>query len=293
MTPLNAKISVVIPTYNHARFLPESIESALCQTLKPYEVIVVDDGSTDNTGEIVARYPVTYLCPPHGGLSAARNAGIRESGGDWIALLDADDYWLPEKLQLQIAAVGNGAFCYCATRMFFTDGRTEPRPFYDHGRVKNVLRHHNCIDPSSVLVRKDALVKIGGFNESMPAAEDWEAWLKLARVCDFVGIPQQLLMYRVTGSTSMGANPEIVLRSMNAVVEAGTADLPPLRRFIEARRMRSVRTALAAVKYRDRGDYANTLHYALRAFAHWPSPFYDRAFRVLMLELGRRLKGGK
>jgi glycosyltransferase involved in cell wall biosynthesis len=289
MNPPYAKISVIIPTYNHARYLPDSIESALGQTLKPHEVIVVDDGSVDNTSEVVGRYPVTYLRPPHGGLSAARNAGIRASTGDWIAPLDADDYWLPRKLELQAAAARQAPFCYCATNMFYTDGHTEFRPYYDHGQVKTILRHHNCIDPSAVLIRKDLLVQVGGFNESMPAAEDWEAWLKLARVCDFVGVPEPLLMYRVTG-TGMGADPDIVMRSMDAVVEAGTADLPPLRRYVEARRMRSVRTALAAVKYRDRGDYDKTLRYAWRAFAHWPSPFYDRAFKVLLLELGRRVR---
>jgi hypothetical protein len=88
----------------------------------------------------------------------------------------------------------------------------------------------------------------------------------------------------------MGSNPEIVLRSMDALVAAGTSDLPPLRRFVAARRMRSVRTTLAALKYRDAGDYRNTLHYAWCAFAWWPSPFYDRAFKVLLLELWRRLK---
>ncbi len=289
MTPQSAKISVIIPTYNHGHYLPESIESALGQTLKPHEVIVVDDGSVDNTPEIVGRYPVKYLRPPHGGLSAARNVGIRESTGDWIAPLDADDYWLPRKLEVQAEAVRKAPFCYCATTMFYKDGHTEPRTYYDDAQVKSVLRHHNCIDPSAVLIRKDLLLKVGGFNESMPAAEDWEAWLKLARVCDFVGVPEPLLMYRVTG-TGMGANPDIVMRSMEAVVEAGTADLPPLQRFIQARKMRSVRTALAAVKYRDRGDHANTLRYAWRAFRYWPSPFYDRAFKVLLLELGRRVR---
>ena len=288
MPLLNPKISVIIPTYNHAQYLPDSIQSALSQTLKPLEVLVVDDGSTDNTAEVVARYPVTHLRPPHGGLSATRNVGMRESKGDWVALLDADDIWLPEKLELQAKAIQNQAFCYCATKMFYRDGHEESRTFYPDTEVKTVLRHHNCIDPSAVLVRKDVLLRIGGFNEHMPAGEDWEAWLKLGRVCEFVGIPQELLLYRVTGS-SMGTDPEIVMRSMEAIVDAGTADLPPLRRYIEARRMRSVRTALAAVKYRDRGDYANTLHYALKAFAHWPSPFYDRAFRVLMLELRRRM----
>ena len=289
MDPASAKISVIIPNYNHARWLPESIESALGQTLKPYEIIVVDDGSTDNSREVAARYPVKFVSLNHGGLSAARNTGIRASEGNWIAPLDADDYWLPQKLESQVAAIRNEAFCYCATNMFYLDGHTEPRPYYEASRVKAILRRHNCIDPSSVLIRKDVLLQVGGFNENMPAAEDWEAWLKLARVCDFVGVPQQLLMFRVTG-TGLGANPDIVFRSMDAIVAAGTAGLPPISRFIEARRMRSVRTSLAAVKYRDRGDYPATLRCAWRALAYWPSPFYDKAFKILILELRRKLR---
>ncbi len=288
MAPLNPKISVVIPSYNHARFLPQSIESALGQTLKPYEVTVVDDGSTDNTREVVAGYPVEYLLLNRAGPSGARNAAIRKSQGDWIAFLDADDYWLPQKLERQVATLGSQAFCYCATNMFFTDGHTEPRPYYEPERVKKVLRHQNCIDPSAVLVRKDALLQVGGFNESIIAGEDWELWLKLARITDFAGLPDQLLMYRVTG-TGLGMDPEIVLRSIDTVVKACTEDLPPFQRFIHSKRMRSVRTALAAVKYRDRKDYENTLRYAARAFSYWPSPFYDKAFKVLMIELRRRL----
>ena len=289
MDPANAKISVIIPNYNHARWLPECIESALGQTLKPHEIIVVDDGSTDNTREVVARYPVKFLSLNRGGPAAARNTGIRASEGNWIAPLDADDYWLPQKLELQVAAIRDEAFCYCATKMFWTDGHTEPRTYYDASRAKAVLRHHNCIDPSSVLVRKDVLLQVGGFNENNFGAEDWEAWLMLARVCEFVGVPQQLLMYRVTG-TGIGANPDIVFRTMEAIVAAGTAGLPPIRRFIEARRMRSVRTSLAAVKYRELGNYPAALRCAWRALAHWPSPFHDKAFKILILELRRKLR---
>ena len=282
------KISVIIPTYNHARWLPESIESALHQTLKAHEIIVVNDGSTDNTPEVVSRYPVRHIYQQNAGLSAARNRGIRESTGEWIALLDADDYWLPEKLELQAAAIHDEGLCYCATTKFDIEGRTSPGDYHDDVEVKRVLRHRNVIDPSAVLVRRDVITKIGGFNESMPAAEDWEAWLRLSRVCKFVGVPQRLLMYRVTG-TGMSSNPEIVLRSMEHIVSAGTADLPPIRRFIESRRMRSVRTSLAAFKYRDLGDHRNSLRYAWRAFKYWPSPFYGKAFKLLLLELRKNL----
>jgi glycosyltransferase involved in cell wall biosynthesis len=281
------KISVVIPNYNHARWLPESIESALNQTLKPHEIIVVDDGSTDNTREVVAQYPVRYVYQKNAGLSATRNKGIAESTGDWIALLDADDYWLPQKLELQAAAIRDEEFCYCGTTQFFNDGHTENPEFHDGSRAKAILKHHNFIDPSSVLVRRDVLLQVGGFNVNLPAGEDWEMWLKLSPMCRFVGVPERLLMYRVTG-TGMSANPEIFLRSMDAIVSAGTAHLPPFRRFIEARRMRCVRALQVAIKYREKRDYRRSLACALRAFGYWPSPFYDKTFRVVLVEIARQ-----
>jgi glycosyltransferase involved in cell wall biosynthesis len=282
------KISVVIPTYNHAQWLPECIESVLNQSLKPHEIIVVDDGSKDNTREVVSRYPVKYVYQENAGISAARNRGIGESTGDWIALLDADDYWLPGKLEKQVAAIRDENFCYCGFTKLWNDGRTGAGEFFDSGTAKSVLRHHSCIVPAAVLVKRDAIMKVGGFNEKMSAAEDWEAWLKLSGICKFVGVPDRLVVIRITGH-GLSANPEIVLQSMEYIVAAGTADLPPVSRLVTSQRMRSRRTALAALKYRDKRDYGNTLRYALKAFAYWPSPFYDRAFKVLLLELRRRL----
>jgi glycosyltransferase involved in cell wall biosynthesis len=290
MNPANAKISVIIPNYNHGPYLAECIESALRQTLKPFEVIVVDDGSTDNTREVLSRYPVQSIFLHRQGPSGARNAGIQAASGDWIALLDADDYWLPEKLERQMAAIQDEGFCYCASTLFFKDGRKQAQPFYESSRIKAVLRDQNCIDISTIIIRKDKLLEVGGFNVNMPAAEDWEVWLKLSRVTKFLGVPEMLVMTRMTG-TGLGADPEIVFRSMEGIVAAGTAGLPPVSRFIRARRMRSVRTALAAIKYRDRGDFDAALRYSWQAFAHWPSPFYGKAFRVLVFEIARKLRG--
>ena len=286
------KISVVIPTINHAHWLPESIESALNQTLKPHEVIVVDiaGGSKDNTKEVVARYPVRYLTQPDRGVSDARNHGIRNSSGDWVAFLDSDDYWLPRRLELQVAAITDEAFGYCATTRFYQDGHTEDMEYYNVPEALSVLRHHNFIDTSAALVRRDAMERIGGFNLESCAGEEWEAWLKLSRYYKFVGVPDRLLMYRVTG-TGLSVNPVTVLNSVEFIVSAATSHLPAVERFVVANRMRSVRTALAAIKYRDMGEYSQCLHHAVRAFAHWPSPFYDKAFKVILLELKRRLTG--
>ncbi|HLH07359.1 MAG TPA: glycosyltransferase family A protein [Terriglobales bacterium] len=284
------KISVVIPTYNHAQWLPESISSALAQTFKPWEVIVVDDGSKDDTKEVVSQFPVRYVFQDNAGLSAARNKGIEVATGDWIALLDADDVWLPTKLERQVSAIRDEEFCYCAATRFFPDGHTEhPECFFGNDAIKT-LRHHNFIDPSSVLAKRDAFLRVGGFNRSMPAGEDWEMWLRLSNICKFVGVPERLLRYRVLGN-SMSSNPDIHLRSMEAIVAAGTSHLRGLARVLAARRMRSVRYSMVAVKYREKGDFNNTLRLAVRGFREWPSPFYDRAFKILLLEMRRRVLG--
>lgn len=286
------KISVVIPTINHAHWLPESIESALNQTLRPHEVIVVDigGGSKDNTKEVVARYPVKYLLQPGRGVSDARNHGTRNATGDWVAYLDSDDYWLPRRLELQAASIKDEAFAFCATTRFYPDGHTEDMEYYDVPKALSVLRHHNFIDTSAGMVRRDAMERIGGFNQESCAGEEWEAWLKLARYYKFVGIPDRLLMYRVTG-TGLSVNPETPIKSMEFIVDAASSHLPPVQRFVVSHRMRSVRTALAALKYRELGDHSRCLRYAMRAFAYWPSPFYDKAFKVILLELKRRLTG--
>lgn len=292
MPAFEQNISVVIPTCNHAHWLPESIESALGQTLKPREVIVVDlrDGSTDNTRELVKRYPVRYVCQPNRGVSDARNYGIQLASGEWVAFLDSDDYWLPRRLELQAAAMRNDeAVGYCGSRRFYPDGRIKEAEYHDAPRAISVLRHHNFIDTSAGMVRRDALLSVGGFNVDSCAGEEWELWLKLARCYKFVGTPDQLLMYRITGS-GLSVDPLSPLHSMEYIVAAATSHLPPVERFIAARRMRAVRHTVAALKYRDLGDYDNTIRYALRALAYWPSPFYDRAFKVVLLELGRRLQ---
>jgi hypothetical protein len=199
-------------------------------------------------------------------------------------------YWLPRRLELQVAAIKDEAFGYCATTRFYQDGHTEDMEYYNVPEALSVLRHHNFIDTSAALGATRCDGANTRFNQESCAGEEWEAWLKLARYYKFVGIPDRLLMYRVTG-TGLSINPVTALKSMEFIVSAASSHVPPLERFLVAHRMRSVRTALAALKYRDMGEYSQCLHYALRAFAYWPSPFYDKVFKVMLLELKRRLTG--
>lgn len=180
-------ISVVIPTHNRAHTLPRALDSVLGQTVPPAEIIVVNDGSTDTTAALLAeRYPqVHHLSTDNQGVSAARNAGIRASRGDWIALLDSDDAWKPEKLALQVRAIRDHAGQrLCHTEEIWIRRGVRVNPMKKHAkRGGHIFR--DClplcvISPSSALLRRDLFDDIGLFDEELPACEDYDLWL---RVC--------------------------------------------------------------------------------------------------------------
>lgn len=173
MTP---SISVVIPAYNSAGFIANTLQSVLAQTLPPLEILVVDDGSKDNTAEVVRGFAprVRLVQQANAGPSAARNHGIRESQGEWIALLDADDSWLPNKLERQARAMTPDValvHCYAVN---------EERPL-DREVTFDVLWEHNHIGTSTTVVRRQALLEVGGFPEDRKfiGAEDYNTWLRL------------------------------------------------------------------------------------------------------------------
>ncbi|NNM00902.1 MAG: glycosyltransferase family 2 protein [Gammaproteobacteria bacterium] len=191
----SADISVIIPTHNRAGLIGRALESIRAQTLRPREVIVVDDGSTDSTRQLLAdRYPeCTVLARPRAGVSAARNAGIRRASAEWIALLDSDDEWLPEKLASQWQYVqgrgqdhgsGNAAarLIHCEENWIRDGRRLAPRPHQRKagGRVFRQCLPGCTIAPSAVLMHREVFDDYGLFDEAMPACEDYDLWL---RVC--------------------------------------------------------------------------------------------------------------
>jgi FkbM family methyltransferase len=201
-------VSVVLITFNYARFLPEAIESVLRQTFKDWELIIVDDGSTDNTTAVIAPYlqdhRVHYIRQNNGGQSKARNAGIRATRGEFIALLDADDHWKPDKLEKQLDKFSDDSI-----GVVFSGSRV----FDEHGIQKNYhVDESFCVDtlrklttilpfcPSSVVVRKRCFDVCGLFDESLQKVEDREMWIRLAKRYRFACAPGYLVNYRVHGS---------------------------------------------------------------------------------------------
>ena len=182
------KISVVIPTFNRDKLLRRALDSVIAQSLPPFEIIVVDDGSTDSTGTIIKSCyakDVQYLFQPNGGVSSARNMGIRSSGGDWLAFLDSDDEWLPSKLAKQAKALSKAPdYRVCHSNEIWIRRGRRVNPMRKHEKSGGWI-YRKClplcvISPSSVLIHRMVFQSIGYFDEELPACEDYDFWL---RVC--------------------------------------------------------------------------------------------------------------
>ena len=193
------RTSIIIPTYNRARDLDRCLESLCRQTDNDFEVLVCDDGSTDDTAEVAAcfavRLPLLYLRQDNfGGPARPRNNGLRHARGMYVAFLDSDDWWLPEKLEQSVARLDVGADLvyhdlYLVSGWTGTNQRTFRRaatrkvvaPVFD-----DLLFNGNAINTSSVVTRREQMLAIGGFSEdrALIAGEDYEAWLRLARTTD-------------------------------------------------------------------------------------------------------------
>ncbi len=190
-------VSLVIATFNHARLLAEAIDSALSQTLDPVDVVVVDDGSTDDTPAVLARYDarIRVLRQPNRGLAAARNAGLAATRGTYVAFLDADDVLAPTKLAEQVAVLERAptlgwTYCDVLIETVATGARVTAWLFPE-------LIHGNFIPAIAPLVRRTALDVVGGFDERLTALEDWDLWLRLALSAEARYSPAVLATYRV------------------------------------------------------------------------------------------------
>lgn len=198
-------ISVVIPCYNCAHYLPEALDSVLKQTYPPLEIIVVDDGSTDNSGQIAASYgpPVRVVRQPNQGQSVARNRGVDEAKGEWIAFLDADDLWEPDKLRLQVETlrdISPEVGCVYTHLYILRDGQRLDIPelpqYHLLERPYLGMLCHPSIHPSSALVRREAASRVR-FDPSHRQHEDTLFFISLRADWRFLYVPRPLLGYRL------------------------------------------------------------------------------------------------
>jgi glycosyltransferase involved in cell wall biosynthesis len=180
-------VSVIIPVYNRVELICQALSSVRAQTFRDFEVVVVDDGSTDSTAAVVkAHYPeVRLIQKENAGVSAARNRGIQEARGEWIAFLDSDDVWLPHKLSRQVAFLElHPDIDLLYARMWsYTVGREHERQLEPKSvslTFEDLLNGHNSVTTSTVMVRRRVFDVVGMFNEGLPAVEDHELWIRIA-----------------------------------------------------------------------------------------------------------------
>ena len=199
------KISVIIPVYNGEKTIQETIESVLGQTFVDFELIIIDDGSSDRTVEIINKNldsRIKLYSYPNQGLSVSRNRGIQRSQGDYISFIDADDLWTKNKLAAQHQALQNiptAAVAYSGTSRIDESSKI----LYDiplakiRGKVYSYLLLRDIIGSgSNPLIQRQALLATGKFNESLQAAEDWDMWIKLSAKYEFIDVPEHQVLYR-------------------------------------------------------------------------------------------------
>lgn len=180
-------VSVVVPTFNRRTFISRALTSVLAQSQPAKEVIVIDDGSTDGTAAFLQQqFPsVTCVRQPNSGVSAARNHGIRLASCPWIAFLDSDDAWLPHKLERQQQALMDSRLGLChSNELWIRNGKQVKQPktlTRPQGDAFLACVERCCIAPSSVVIRRSLLDEVGGFDEDLPAAEDYDLWLRISQ----------------------------------------------------------------------------------------------------------------
>ena len=235
---MDIKISVIIPTYNRAHCVTNAIDSVLSQTYQDYEILVVDDGSTDRTREVLDSYirdqKIVYLYQDNRGVSAARNAGIRKASGQWIACLDSDDRWMPDKLKRQVSVITESAIevgCVVCNIQYdrpigkrtssFENAIFNPR----HSRgichnIRSILLTRFLMFNQCALIKKQYVDEIGGFDERLEILEDYDLALKLSFLCRWGYDSEPLVLYHCPSgqSLSSGVSPEREIQTMELIL---------------------------------------------------------------------------
>jgi glycosyltransferase involved in cell wall biosynthesis len=219
----NPLFSVIIPTFNRAEKLVRAIRSVTAQTVRDYEIIVIDDGA-DGTREMLDQFgsAVRYLRGGGIGVAAARNIGIKEARGSYIAFLDADDFWYPSKLAL----VENALKANPATGLFYSridyvaqtgERLSRPRIRCIRGRGYVELLGGDFIANSATVVKKECLDRVGGFDTGLHGCEDWDLWIRIARYYPLWCITEVLVAYEYLAPDSLSAEQALVLKGIDEV----------------------------------------------------------------------------
>jgi teichuronic acid biosynthesis glycosyltransferase TuaG len=285
-----SSVSVIIPAHNAAPFIRESVDSALAQTHRDVEVIVVDDKSTDDTPRILQEYGgrITVLHQRNGSAAASRNAGAKIAAGDWLALLDADDVWEPTKLERQLASA-TATFSYTNRTNFGSRGdvpelQSDVTTMHDGDIFMPLLLYGNFITSSSVLVRRHIFERLGGFSTALKNAEDWDLWLRIAEHHRVTYCPEPLVRYRFhAGGKSRNHRAMAVARRL-VVTRAVSSPRGQALNWSTRRRIWGQTWRTNGWDAGQAGARLDALRHYARAAAFWPlqTELFKGALRVCL-----------
>jgi glycosyltransferase involved in cell wall biosynthesis len=299
----SATVAVIIPTFNHARFLFEAISSVLQQTHQADEIIVVDDGSTDDPGAVVAQFPqVRLIRQDNRGLSAARNTGLRSCTTSHVVFLDADDRLLPVAIEAGLTCIANRpdcAFVYGGYRRISEDGRPITADIFNpiEGDAHLALLRRNLIGPPiTVLFRRDCLLAVNGFDETLRRCEDYDIYLRITGRYQIASHQEIVFDYRRHGENMSNNHVEqlkttlLVLNRHEARIATNPLARAALREGRAHIRKYSASQMLdaASARWRARHEF-NLVARDLIQAARW-SPYFT--MRRLLGFVGRRARAG-
>jgi glycosyltransferase involved in cell wall biosynthesis len=256
-------IAVVIPAYNASKYLSDTLKSVLAQVLPPDEVLVIDDGSTDNTAEIARNFAprVQVFTRPNARQGASRNFGATQASSEWIAFLDADDLWEPNKLERQmqeLAAHPEADLCYTSLISFTEDGDIPvPKmpPVPPASALRKSILHRTTFLPSSVVVRRATFLNFGGFALGYSVAEDWDLWLRLHNAgIKFAACVEPLVRYRIHANNQSRSAIVSLNEAMEVYARLVLPHYSAATRWFHYRKTRSAHESAAAQAMRFNRD---------------------------------------
>lgn len=272
-------VSVIIPTYNHRRYVEETLASVFAQSFSDYEVIVINDGSPDDTAQVLQPYAaagrIRYIEQTNAGQSRARNRGLEEARGEYVAFLDDDDLWMPDKLEWQVASLRGDpklGVVFGGNEGFSEGGAWMPPQRYVQSRIyrfEDFMLPNPILSPGQALMRTDVVRGVGGFDATIWGADDWDLYLRLIRTATFLGDSRVALRYRwhaanaSRNSARMRRN-ELRVARRHFFNPAGQGTLRQWR-LLRVAIAGHYRGLLAASGHRSLAAYEHFIYYALRA----------------------------
>jgi glycosyltransferase involved in cell wall biosynthesis len=290
-------VSVVIPAYNAGAYLHKAIESVLNQTVPVDEIIVVDDGSKDDTCEVAKSYGdrVRFLSQKNQGASAARNLGVQSAKFDLVAFLDADDQWYPEKIEKQLhalSATSGAVLCYTSLTMLEVDGSQVFQKACPLDRLRFELRLGNPqLTPTCIMLSRSKFLEVGGFHVEQIVGEDWDLWRRLLAVGPFCMVEEPMAYYQAS-NTGLSSDADELYREAKRMVDNQLLhEFHGISRWVWRRRILSYQAFQAAIAARNRHQTQKEVNYLSLSLSLWPSPsWFPTRFKTLAVTLRNLLR---